>query len=304
MHELSRREFVRLGAAAAAAAPLAFDPAAAQARAPTAQEIVDRIKQSLGVEWMPATVDTFKAGDPATVVTGVVTASLATVDVMRRAVTSGANMVIASGPTFYSRADSPAPPAGRGANAVPPAPDPVFMAKSDFIRTSNLVVWRFIDHWRMRTPDPFAQGLVDALGVVAGGERRDPQRVTVPATTLERLAGDIRTRLNVRGGMRIVGDRTTRVRTVGLLAGSIPIQTTLKLLPEVDVLVAGEIREWESSEYVRDAVTARMGKGLILIGRSLSEEPGMRICAEWLQTVVPEVPCRWTPVGDPYWNPA
>jgi putative NIF3 family GTP cyclohydrolase 1 type 2 len=301
MREWSRREFVRIGTAAAAA-PLIFD-SAAQPAAPTAQEIVDRIKRSLGVEWMPATVDTFKAGDPSTVVTGVVTASLATIDVMRNAVKSGANMVIASGPTFYSRADGPTPPAGRGAAAAP-SPDPVYGAKNELISTNKLVVWRFLDHWRMRRPEPFAQGLIDALGLAAGGERRDPYRVTVPATTLERFAGDVRTRLNVRGGMRIVGDRSTRVRTVGVLAGSTAIQTTLTLLPEVDVLITGEIREWESSEYVRDAVTAGLGKGLILIGRSLSEEPGMRVCAEWLQTLIPEVPCRWTPIADPYWSAA
>jgi hypothetical protein len=80
--------------------------------------------------------DTVKTGDPTTVVTGVVTTALATIDVMRRAVKSGANMVITSGPTFYSTADSPTPPAGRGrgAPAAPPAPDPVFAAKNDFIK--------------------------------------------------------------------------------------------------------------------------------------------------------------------------
>jgi hypothetical protein len=83
------------------------------AAAVTAQEIVDRIKKSVGVEWKGATVDTFKAGDPSTAITGVVTTSLATIDVMRRAVKAGANMVITAGPTFYSRGDSATPAAAR-----------------------------------------------------------------------------------------------------------------------------------------------------------------------------------------------
>src|SRR5687767_14585271 len=157
MKWLSRREFVRLSTAGAVASPFLLDPAALGAAAPTAQEVVDRIRKNLALPWKPETVDTLKAGDPSTVVTGLVTTSLATIDVLRRAVKSGANMVITSGPTFYSRTDSPMPPAGRGrgAAASPPA-DPVFAAKNEFIRTNNLVVWRFSDHWRLRTPDPFA----------------------------------------------------------------------------------------------------------------------------------------------------
>jgi hypothetical protein len=84
----------------------------------------------------------------------------------------------------------------------------------------------------------------------------------------------------------------------------VPIQATLALLPHVDVIVAGEIREWESSEYARDAMTAGRNNGLILLGRTLSEDTGMEVCAKWLETIVPEASCRWMPVGDPCWRPA
>jgi putative NIF3 family GTP cyclohydrolase 1 type 2 len=303
MTEISRRQFVKIGAAAAA--PL-LDPVAPRAASFTAQQIVDRVREQAGVAWRSPTVDTFKAGDPSTVVTGVVTASVGTIDVLRRAARAGANMVITAGPTFYSRADTPTPAAGRGRGAAPPTPsaDPVFAAKIAFIKTNNLVVWRFSDHWRLRTPDPAVQGLIDTLGWTRYRVNDDGQRVTVPALALERLVDHIKDRLNARGGMRIIGNRQSRVRRIGVLPGSVPIQAALTLLPEVDVIIAGEIREWETSEYVRDSVTAGLEKGLILIGRTLSEEPGMRLCAQWLQTVVPDVPCRWMPVGDPYWRPA
>ena len=63
-----------------------------------------------------------------------------------------------SGQTLRPRAGArPAPP-------PPPPPDPVFSAKDAFIKKHNLVVWRFSDHWRLRTPDPFAQGLANVLG--------------------------------------------------------------------------------------------------------------------------------------------
>jgi hypothetical protein len=90
MSSLSRREFVRLGAGAAAV-PFVLDGTAAKAAALTAQTIVDRIRQHVGVEWNANTVDTFKAGDPSAAVTGIVTTSLATINVLRRATQTGAN---------------------------------------------------------------------------------------------------------------------------------------------------------------------------------------------------------------------
>ena len=78
----------------------------------------------------------------------------------------------------------------------------------------------------------------------------------------------------------------------------------MDVMPRVDVLIAGEIREWESSEYARDTVSEGFSRALILLGRTLSEDPGMKACAQWLETVVPDVRCRWMPAGDPYWRPA
>ena len=298
---LSRREFVRLGARAAAV-PFVLEGAASGAAAPTAQAIVDRIRQNVGVDWNPNSVDTFKAGDPLTAVTGIATTSLATIDVMQRAIRSGANLIITSGPTFYSRTDQPAHAGRRG--AAPQSPDPIFTAKQKFITEQRLVVWRFSDHWRVRMPDPFAQGIADALRWAKYRVGADPRRIMVPAMTLEGLARDVKAKLNARGGIRVIGKPDTRVQQIALLPGTIAIQTTLAVLSEVDVIVAGEIREWESSEYARDLVYSGRNKGLILVGRSLSEDAGMNVCARWLKTIVSDAPVRWIPAGDPYWRPA
>jgi putative NIF3 family GTP cyclohydrolase 1 type 2 len=303
---LSRRDFVRLGAAGLAGTSFALPPGAVHAAALTAQDIIDRIRKNLGLDWNPSTIDTFKAGDPATVVSGVVTTSLATLDVMRRAVKSGANLIVTSGPTFYSRTDNPMPPAGRGRGATPrpSTSDPVFTAKNEFIRSNKLVVWRFSEHWRRRTPDPFVVGMIAALGWTKYGSGGNPRRVTIPALTLDALAAEVKAKLPARGGIRVVGDPQARVQTIGLAPGTIAIQDTLTILPQVDVMIAGEIREWESSEYARDLVRAGRNTALILVGRSLSEDAGMKVCAEWLASIASDVPVRWLPSGDPYWSPA
>lgn len=301
MADLSRREFAAL-AAAAAVAPFA-DVTSVRAAAITAEEVIGRIKKNIGIDWKPESVDTVKAGDPSTTVTGIVTTSMATLAVLQQAVKARANVVITAQPTFYSRADVPTPPVGRGTPPPVAAPDRVFAAKNDFIRKNNLVVFRLSEHWRQRQPDPLAQGLAAALGWSKQASA-DPRRFDVPALSLDALASRVKNGLRARGGVRVMGDARTAVRRIGLLPGTTPIQAALNMLPGVDVIIAGEVREWESVEYVRDKIFAGEKKGLILVGRVVSEEPGMDICANWLRTFVSEVPIRHISAGDPYWRPS
>lgn len=313
MTDLSRREFAAL-AAYAVVAPVRLREKPPAGAAITAQDIIDRIKSHIGVDWKAESVDGVKAGDPATAATGVVTTSLATLDVLRQAVKAGANVVITGNPTFYSRSDARVPPAGRGGrggtppaagDSTPPAPaDRVFAAKNEFIDTHRLVVFRLSEHWRLRTPDPLAQGMVGVLGWTTQQSATDPRRVELPAVTLEALAATVKQRLRLSGGLRVVGDPRTSVKRVGLLPGSTPIAAALKMLPEVDVILAGEVREWESVEYARDKAFSGEKKGLMLIGRVASEEPGMNACAAWLKGFVTEVPVRHVPAGDAYWSPS
>ena len=87
----------------------------------------------------------------------------------------------------------------------------MFAAKSEFIRANQLVVWRFSDHWRLRSPDPFAAGLADALGWARYAADGDPGRLMVPAVTLDALAARVKSRLEARGGVSIrEGSRRAR----------------------------------------------------------------------------------------------
>lgn len=299
---ISRREFVTLATVSAVASRTTlYSRVALPQVSITAQAVVDRIKQTIGVEWKTETVDTFKAGDPSVVVKGIAVSAMPTMDVLRLAVKGGANLVITCEPAFYSKSDTASPPAGRGGGTVPV--DSIFAAKNEFIRKEGLVIWRFSDHWRGRKPDPLAIGLTDALGWSALRGANDPARVTMPAITLDTLASDLKRKLNARGGIRVIGDSQLRVRKIGLLPGTTPIQAALTLLPDVDAVIAGEVREWETAEYVRDKITSGEKKSLILLGRVVSEDPGMNVCAQWVKTIVPEVPTMWIPVGDPYWRP-
>ena len=300
MAEISRREFALL----AAVVPIVGGREVFAAQALTAQQIVERIKKNIGVEWKPDSVDGVKAGDPSAIAKGIVTTSMATLAVLQEAAKAGANFVITAQPTFYGRADVPTPPPSRGAAAPAPISDPVFTAKQQFIDKNRLVVFRLSEHWKERQPDPLVQGLAAAFGWSTHQSSGDPLRFEIPALRLETMASTIKNALQSRGGIRVLGDPQIVVQRVGLLPGTTPIQAALKMLPNVDVIVAGEVREWESVEYVRDKIFGGEKKGLVLVGRVVSEEPGMNVCADWLKTFVSEVPIRHISAGDPYWRPS
>ena len=57
MTRVSRRDFVKLGAAGAAAVPLVRYPSTVHGAVATAQEVVDRIRHSVGASGWPVGVD-------------------------------------------------------------------------------------------------------------------------------------------------------------------------------------------------------------------------------------------------------
>ena len=120
--------------------------------------------------------------------------------------------------------------------------------------------------------------------------------------SLEGLAAQVRGRLPIRGGLRVVGQAGLRVRTVYLAPGTTSLAMAVTNLQKADAVLAGEPREWEAVPYTLDTWSSNSGKGLIAIGRIVSEGPGMSACAAWLRSIVPEVRVESLPVVDPYWS--
>ncbi|MEP6917754.1 MAG: Nif3-like dinuclear metal center hexameric protein [Acidobacteriota bacterium] len=286
----SRREFVLAGAAVL----LAGVSGRAQRPAVTAQQVVDRIRSSVGVPWRDTTVDTFKAGDPNVVVTGIATTVMATMPVLRQAAAAGRNLIITYEPVFYAGNDAPGPR----------ATDPVYLAKQAFIDEHHLVVWRFSDHWQARKPNELTSALAETLGWSAGRTAGNDSLFAVPPTTLGAVANHVRTRLGIRGGMRTVGQAGYRITRIALSPGTSDLLSSVQMLQQADLIVSGEPREWEAVEYVFDTASAGQPKSMIAVGRLVSEEPGMRACAAWLGKLVPEVPVENIAIGDPYWRPS
>ncbi len=302
--EHTRRTFLAaLGSAVGAASilprALSAAPAGSSARQTTIQDVVDLIISSIPGAPREGSVDTFKAGDPSRPATGIVSTFLATCDVIEAAAALGANLIVTHEPTYYNHLDE----------TDWLADDPVYAYKRRLLDAHGIAVWRFHDYWHLYRPDGILTGFLKKLGweqyPVSDSDRVDlPSILEIPPTPLAELAAYCKERLEVFHPIQLVGDPSMTCRRVGLSLGAYGGRGQIGFLGgagrDVDVLLVGEINEWETSVYVQDARSMGRETSLLILGHANSEEPGMEYLVEWLQPRLPDVPVHHVPSGDPF----
>ncbi len=287
--DMSRRNFIVAGAGLVAHAAIPPSTSAAL----RAGQVIDRIKARIGIPWQAKTVDRIIAGNAATPVRGIATVMMATLDAIERAAASGRNMVITHEPTFYSHPDT----------IDKLKADSVFQYKSEFIRRNDMVVFRFHDHWHDRKPDGIAMGMTRELGWEKYAQPQDRNQFVFPdAPRLRDFAAGLRSRLKATS-IRVLGDPLLPVHRVraewGFMEGPDGIDLLAK--SDTDVVVCGETLQWEAVEYAQDAISTGKRKALIVLGHVVSEQAGMKYCAEWLKPIIPEISVEYLEEKDPYW---
>jgi len=60
------------------------------------------------------------------------------------------------------------------------------------------------------------------------------------------------------------------------------------------------VPQWETYEYMRDAVSQGRKKAIIFLGHITSEEPGMEYCAQWLKGFIKDIPITFISSGPSY----
>ncbi len=289
---LCRREFFAVVSAAMAAGGR---PAPAEAPQPaggwTVGAVIDRILEHIPGPAPSDTVDTLKTGSRDQAVKGIATTFMATCDVIERAAAAGANLIITHEPTFYNHRDHTDWLAG----------DPVYRRKTALLEEKGMAVWRFHDFWHRWTPDPMNHGLIQDFGWSEAAVNDSEGLCRIPEVPLGSLATRLRDRLGLRY-VRVVGRLDQPCSLVGLLPGAWGGGPQINFLRQhnPDVLVVGEISEWETNVYLVDANWAGMARGLIILGHVNTEEPGMRFLAEWLTPRFPELSIQHVPMQDPF----
>ena len=260
----------------------------------TALQCIDHIRANSAWPAKADMTDYVVAGDPNTAVTGIATTAIASLDCLKAAVAAKRNLVLSLEPVFWSSGDNLDRLEG---NAL-------FHQKRDYIRANGLVVYHLHDDWPAKGPSGIATGMARALGWESYiADAASPTRFKLPQTTLLGLAKELSQKLNDRT-LRMVGDPALPVSRVGAIWGRATQMPAIRLVNEpIDVALLGYSFEWEIVEYVQDMISTGERKGLILLGETRSEEAGMKYCAEWLKTLLPDLAVDFIPGNEPYWSP-
>jgi putative NIF3 family GTP cyclohydrolase 1 type 2 len=256
----------------------------------TVQQVIDLIMKEGNLSPIPNTVDTLKSGDASQVVTGIITTMFATVAVIEQAAKLNANFIIAHEPTFYNHTDNP--------DWV--KDNDIVKQKQALLKKHNITVWRFHDYIHSLNPDAVYYGVIKKLNWLPYFKAGSPT-LTIPPVSLQQLVQHLKTGLGI-AHLRVIGNLKQNCSRVTLLPGAPggKMQVGFAVSDKPDVLICGEVSEWETAEYIRDANLLGANISLIILGHNMSEDPGMEYFVDWLQPKLTGVKVTHIKSGDPF----
>jgi putative NIF3 family GTP cyclohydrolase 1 type 2 len=251
----------------------------------TIQKIINELIKS--VPMVENTVDTLEFGDPSEEVSKVAVAFMPTFDVIKHAIQLGANLLICHEGIFHSHRV-----AGKSS---------VGNTKLKMINDAGIAIYRFHDYYHRYKPDGIMEGMIQSLkwGAFVEENQETATILQVSTVSVKGVIEDIKGKLGI-DSVRYVGDLAMECNRIGLLVGyrggaetAIPVFEN----NNVDLVIYGEGPEWETPEYVRDAISQGENIALIILGHLESEEPGMEYLVYLLREKFPQVPIHFIPTN-------
>lgn len=258
--------------------------------------------------------DGYKAGDPNAVCTGIVSALVPTVEVIRKTAQMGCNLLITHEPISYQTPDFPE---WRGNY-----PNRVFSEKEKLLRETGITVWRDHDHMHAHQPDSIFTGVIRYLGWEnfyrpTGAKAIFP--IELPPTTVRELGIFLKKKLSLNG-LRYIGnpdDTICRVAIVGHLYPNCFMKEgigedgfyhdyaveIMRMMEEegIQAILPGEIVEWNVLSYIRDGISQGKTLACYNLGHFNWEELGMKYAAHWVEKLLEhQVPVHYLPTGDAF----
>ncbi|MEP6927964.1 MAG: Nif3-like dinuclear metal center hexameric protein [Ginsengibacter sp.] len=296
-HHFERRDFITTALKAAGATALLGIPvlgmSAKYAEATTTytvDDIINIILKEIPSAPFAETVDTIKSGSGNQQVTGIVTTMFSTIKVIEEAAKLNSNFIIAHEPTFYNHTDD--------INWV--AKNELVKKKQDLLHQHNIAIWRFHDYWHASRPDGILTGVLKMAG---WQQYYQPGEIVLemPPASLKNIINHLKSTLRIKH-VKVIGDMEQVCKRIAILPGASGGQKQISIVEKEkpDVLIVGEVHEWETAEYIRDARSVGSKTSLIILGHCVSEEPGMEWLVEWLQPKVPGIKITHIASGDPF----
>ena len=290
-----RRKFVLTLTKAVGAGLLLSTPSISHAnsfmneRSWTVGDIMDLFIKQIPNAPFATTVDTLKAGNRDIQVSGIVTTMFATLDVIKKTIDANANFIIAHEPTFYNHQDA----------TDWLQQDDVYRYKAELLQKHNIAIWRNHDYIHSLKPDGVQSELVAQLGWKNYQDKEKANRIIMPAVSLQSLIQQVKKSLQINT-LRYIGDLKQSCKQILLMPGAAGGRRQIEAIgkEQPDVIVVGEIQEWETAEYVRDAISEGKKLALIILGHIASEEPGSVFMANWIKQNIPGIAVQHIPAGN------
>jgi putative NIF3 family GTP cyclohydrolase 1 type 2 len=233
------------------------------------------------------TVDKLDFGNADTIVTGIATTFLATHEVIEKAKNLDVNLIISHEGIFYSHIHNPKIIEG----------NKVYEKKCETIEESGIAIFRYHDYPHRYVPDVITVALLKALGWknYEVENKQIASILEIPEMTVQHVISHVKKELGI-SNIRFIGDLSMPCRRIAILVGYRGSgETTIPVLEKenLDMVIYGEGPEWETPEYIRDAVYQGHNKALMVLGHAESEAQAMNYLAEKLQEKFPSVPVHF-----------
>lgn len=258
------------------------------------------------VNW-EKTVDQFLFGDPETEVKGIAVSWMPTLANLKRAQKEGHNLFITHEALFAAKIDQEGNiidcPIVKDLHARWIAGkrklkfDDIWIRKMEWLEQNDIVVLRCHDFW-----DNYPEIGVHGAWAKWLGFKDPPLKIIpyyelleVEEITLERLSRNILEKIKPLGqdSIQVIGDLNKKITTLAIATGAASnYRDMYELGGEAILLTDDGTFFWESGQWSKDT-----GVPLIIVNHSLSEEPGMRTLAKYIEQKFPKIHTIQIPVG-------
>lgn len=284
----------------------------------TIQEVLDRVSKyhpDLGEDYQGC--DGIKQGDSSQECTGIVSALVPTIDVIRKTIELKANLLYIHEPTSYLTPDWPEWKADYECN--------VYEEKLKLINEHNIVIVRDHDHMHAHTPDSIFTGVLKYLGWLQYLTEEQPVPfgyvVCFPeARKLKEINQELIDKIGMKG-LRFVGNPEAEFIKIAFTGHIYPeafipshfnedgswsdyATEIIRTMEQdgIECIIPGEIIEWTVLSYIRDGVSLGRNLACINPGHFNWEELGAKYAKDWLEELTEnKVPISYVPICD-MWN--
>lgn len=259
--------------------------------------------------------DGYKSGNPEMECTGVVSALVPTIEVIRKTAQLGCNLLYVHEPSYYVTPDYPEWRAEFS--------NQIYEEKRELLDRYGIVIYRDHDHTHAHKPDGIFTGVIKYLGWEPYQVEKERYEMEMcfefPDMTVEKMNQLLKEKFSLNG-IRYIGNPKDSIKKVAIIGHLIPNifehqPTTgngyapeysteiIRMIEQeaVDAVIPGEVIDWTLMSYLRDSVQLGKCKAAFLPGHFNLEELGMKFAAEWIaELIADEVPVNYVPSGDIY----